>query len=60
MDMLFPPGTPTRIPIASISGTNGKTTTARMVAHVLKLAGHTVGLTTTDGVYINGQLTVKV
>src|SRR5215831_14416633 len=59
MEMLFPPGTPTRIPIASITGTNGKTTTARMVAHVLKLAGHTVGLTTTDGVYINGQLSVK-
>ena len=59
MDMLFPAGTPNRIPIASITGTNGKTTTARMVAHILKLAGHTVGLTTTDGVYINGQLTVK-
>jgi cyanophycin synthetase len=59
MDMLFPPGTPTRIPIATITGTNGKTTTARMVAHILKLAGRTVGLTTTDGVYINGQLTVK-
>jgi cyanophycin synthetase len=59
MDMLFPPGTPARIPIATITGTNGKTTTARMVAHVLKLAGRTVGLTTTDGVYINGQLTVK-
>ena len=59
MDMLFPPGTPARIPIATITGTNGKTTTSRMVSHVLKLAGHTVGLTTTDGVYINGQLTVK-
>jgi cyanophycin synthetase len=59
MDMLFPPGTPTRIPIASITGTNGKTTTARMVAHILKLTGRTVGLTTTDGVYIDGQLTVK-
>ena len=59
MDMLFPPGTPSRIPIASITGTNGKTTTARMLAHVFKLAGHHVGLTTTDGVYIDGQLTVK-
>jgi cyanophycin synthetase len=59
MDMLFPPGTPARIPIATITGTNGKTTTARMVAHILKLSGRTVGLTTTDGVYINGQLTVK-
>ena len=59
MDMLFPPGTPARIPIASITGTNGKTTTARMLAHIFKLAGHHVGLTTTDGVYIDGQLTVK-
>jgi cyanophycin synthetase len=59
MDMLFPPGTPSRIPIASITGTNGKTTTARMLAHIFKLCGHHVGLTTTDGVYIDGQLTVK-
>ena len=59
MDMLFPAGTPTRIPIASITGTNGKTTTSRMVAHVLKMAGRHVGLTTTDGVYIDGHLTVE-
>ncbi|HMB93283.1 MAG TPA: cyanophycin synthetase [Rhodothermales bacterium] len=59
MDMLFPPGTPTRIPISAITGTNGKTTTSRMVAHILKGAGHTVGMTSTDGVYIDGQLTVK-
>ena len=59
MDMLFPPGTPRRIPIAAITGTNGKTTTARMVAHVLKNTGRTVGMTSTDGVYIDGRLTVK-
>ncbi len=59
MDMLFPPGTPTRIPIASITGTNGKTTTSRMLAHILKTAGHTVGMTSTDGVYIDGRLSVK-
>ena len=58
MDMLFPPGTPTRIPIAAITGTNGKTTTARMLAHIQKLAGHHVGLTSTDGVYIDGHRTV--
>jgi cyanophycin synthetase len=58
MDMLFPPGTPTRIPIAAITGTNGKTTTARMLAHIQKLAGQHVGLTSTDGVYIDGQRTV--
>ncbi len=59
MDMLFPRGTPTRIPIAAITGTNGKTTTTRMVAHIMKSAGHTVGMTTTDGVYIDGRLTVR-
>jgi cyanophycin synthetase len=59
MAMLFPPGTPSRIPIAALTGTNGKTTTARMLAHILKFAGHTVGLTTTDAVYIDGNLTVK-
>jgi cyanophycin synthetase len=59
MDMLFPPGTPSRIPIAAVTGTNGKTTTARMLAHIHKLAGHHVGLTSTDGVYIDGQRTVS-
>ena len=59
MDMLFPPGTPTRIPSAAITGTNGKTTTSRMLAHILKTAGHLVGLTSSDGVYIDGQVTVK-
>ena len=59
MNMLFPPGTPARIPIAAITGTNGKTTTARMLAHILKLTGLHVGLTTTDGVYIDGHRTVE-
>ncbi len=59
IDMLFPPGSPTRIPIHAVTGTNGKTTTARMVAHIYKLAGSTVGLATTDGVYIDGQLSVE-
>jgi len=58
MDMLFPPGTPTRIPIAAVTGTNGKTTVARMVAHIHKMSGATVGLCTTDGVYIDGERTV--
>jgi cyanophycin synthetase len=59
IDMLFPPGTPYRIPIAAVTGTNGKTTTTRMVGHILKLSGHTVGMATSDGVYIDGVLTVK-
>lgn len=59
IDMLFPADRPKRIPIAALTGTNGKTTTARMLAHILKLAGHTPGMTSTDAVYVNGQLTVK-
>jgi cyanophycin synthetase len=59
IDMLFPPGTPARVPIAAVTGTNGKTTTARMLAHITKMAGFTPGLTTTDGVYIDGQRTVS-
>jgi cyanophycin synthetase len=59
IDMLFPSGSPARVPIAAITGTNGKTTTARMLAHIAKMAGYTPGLTTTDGVYIDGQRTVE-
>jgi len=59
MDMLFPPETPRRIPIASITGTNGKTTTSRMLSHIMKGVGYTVGMTSTDGVYIDGHLSVK-
>ena len=58
IDMLFPPEQPSQIPIAAVTGTNGKTTTSRMLAHILKMSGHTVGLTSTDGVYIDGQLSV--
>jgi cyanophycin synthetase len=59
IDMLFPPGAPSRVPIAAVTGTNGKTTTARMLAHITKMAGYTPGMTTTDGVYIDGQRTVE-
>ncbi len=54
IDMLFPPGTPTRVPIIAVTGTNGKTTTVRMIAHIMKTAGKRVGMTTTDGIYIDG------
>src|ERR1700741_2326223 len=59
IDMLFTAGTAARVPIAALPGTNGKTTTARMLAHITKMAGYTPGLTTTDGVYIDGQRTVS-
>jgi cyanophycin synthetase len=59
ISMLFPPDAPSRIPILSVTGTNGKTTTARMVAHILKFSGKRVGLTTTDGIYIDGELYMR-
>ncbi len=59
MDMLFPPGTEARVPIAALTGTNGKTTCSRMLAHILKMAGHIVGQTSTDAVMIDGNVTVK-
>ncbi|WP_309667247.1 cyanophycin synthetase [Tabrizicola sp.] len=59
MEMLFPLGSKSRIPIAAITGTNGKTTTSRMLAHIMKCCGHLVGLTSTDGVYVDGKVTVK-
>ncbi len=59
IDMLFPTGTPSRVPIAAITGTNGKTTTSRMLSHICKMAGFTPGMTSTDGVYIDGQRTLE-
>jgi cyanophycin synthetase len=59
IDMLFPTGAPARIPTAAITGTNGKTTTSRMLAHILKMSGKRVGLTTTDGIYIDGERILK-
>ncbi len=59
IDMLFPPGTPTRIPIFAITGTNGKTTTTRLIAHILRNSGRTVGFTTTDGTYIGNEQIVQ-
>ena len=59
MDMMFPHEKPFKIPIAAITGTNGKTTVTRMMAHVVKTAGYTVGYTTTEGVYINDVIITK-
>ncbi len=59
IDMLFPAGSPATVPLAAVTGTNGKTTTARMLAHICKMAGFVPGLTTTDGVYIDGVRTVE-
>lgn len=59
VDMLFPKGSVGRIPIIAITGTNGKTTTTRLTAHIAKSAGKKVGYTTSDGVYIQNQLMMK-
>ncbi len=59
IDMLYPPGSTARIPIIGITGTNGKTTTTRLTAHLVKSMGHKVGFTTSDGVYIQNQMMMK-
>ncbi|HEX3490234.1 MAG TPA: cyanophycin synthetase [Streptosporangiaceae bacterium] len=56
VDTLYPPGTQARIPVIAVTGTNGKTTTVRMIGHVLSQAGLRVGMATTDGVYSGGRL----
>ncbi len=59
VDMLFPKGSAGRIPIIAVTGTNGKTTTTRLIAHIAKSAGKKTGYTTSDGVYIQNQLMMK-
>ena len=59
VDSLYPAGAPSRIPIISITGTNGKTTVTRMISHVLSKAGVCVGMTTTDGIYVDGERIVE-
>src|SRR4029453_16830045 len=59
VDMLFPAGLPSRIPIVSVTGTNGKTTTTRMIAHIFKGIGKKVGMTSTDGVVVDERLLIR-
>ena len=56
VDTLYPPGSPSRVPIVSVTGTNGKTSTVRLTAHLLRQRGLRAGMTTTEGVYIGDDL----
>jgi cyanophycin synthetase len=56
IDTLYPPGAPSRVPVIAVTGTNGKTTTVRMIGHILRQAGLRVGMATTDGVYSGDRL----
>jgi cyanophycin synthetase len=56
IEMLFPENKPSRIPLIAVTGTNGKTTTTRLIAHLAASVGHNVGYTTTEGIYINNNL----
>ncbi|CAN5823149.1 cyanophycin synthetase [soil metagenome] len=59
IDMLYPPGKPSRIPIIAVTGTNGKTTTTRLIAHIVKNNGFKVGFTTSDGIYVQNHMLEK-
>ena len=59
IDMLYPPGKTCRIPIIAVTGTNGKTTTTRLLAHIVKNNGYNVGFTTSDGIYIQNHMMEK-
>lgn len=59
IDMLYPLGKSARIPIIAVTGTNGKTTTTRLIAHIVKNNGFRVGFTTSDGVYIQNSMLLK-
>lgn len=56
IDMLYPRGSRSRIPITAVTGTNGKTTVVLMISHILAHSGLTVGTTTTSGIYVDGHL----
>jgi cyanophycin synthetase len=59
VDMLYPPGVEPTIPVIAVTGTNGKTTTTRLIAHLFRNMGRTVGFTTTDGVYLQNRLVME-
>jgi cyanophycin synthetase len=59
IDMLYPPGTKATIPVIAVTGTNGKTTTVRLIAHLFRLGENVVGFTTTDGTYLQNRMVME-
>ncbi len=59
IDMLYPPGTEATIPVIAVTGTNGKTTTTRLIAHLFRVSENVVGFTTTDGTYLGNRMVIE-
>ncbi len=59
LDMLYPPGVPSTIPLIAVTGTNGKTTTTRLIAHLFRVSENVVGFTTTDGTYLGNRMVIE-
>src|SRR5689334_7010591 len=59
LDMLYQPGADSTIPVIAVTGTNGKTTTVRLIAHLFRNMGRMVGFTTTDGLYVQNRLVME-
>ncbi|HWL40830.1 MAG TPA: cyanophycin synthetase [Gemmatimonadaceae bacterium] len=59
IDMLYPPGSKATIPVIAVTGTNGKTTTVRLIAHLFRLGENVVGFTTTDGTYLQNRMVLE-
>ncbi|HVD62077.1 MAG TPA: acetate--CoA ligase family protein, partial [Gemmatimonadaceae bacterium] len=59
VDMLYPPGVDATIPVIAVTGTNGKTTTVRLIAHLFRVSENVVGFTTTDGTYLGNRMVIE-
>jgi cyanophycin synthetase len=59
VDMLYPPGVESTIPVIAVTGTNGKTTVTRLIAHLFRVSENVVGFTTTDGTYLGNRMVIE-